>query len=131
MSDESRSLFTLIGELPEVISRLVTAEVERLKVEIGFKAKNVGVGVGLVAGAAVIALFLVGTLIATGILALALVMPAWAAALIVSGVLLAAIATLVGLGLRAFRRAGEDIELGETIRRDIDAVKGVGPYDQR
>lgn len=131
MSSETKSLFTLIGELPEVISRLITAEVERLKVELQFKAKNVGVGIGLMAAAGFIAIFLLGTLITTAILAFALVMPAWAAALTVSGILLLAIAVLVWIAVRSFQRAGEDVGLADDFRRDVDAVKGVGPYDQR
>ncbi|MFM6974336.1 MAG: phage holin family protein [Agromyces sp.] len=131
MSTESKSLFTLIGELPEVISRLISAEIDRIKVEIGFKAKNIGVGVGLIAAAAFIGLFFLGTLIASAICALALVLPAWAASLIVSGVLLLLMAVLIGLGVRRFQKASEDVGLTDELRRDVDAVKGMGPYDQR
>lgn len=131
MSRESKSLFTLIGELPDVISRLISAEIERIKVELGFRARNIGTGVALVAGAAFIGLFLLGTLITAGILGLATVMPGWAAALVVSGVLLVIIGVLVGFAVRSFRRAGEDAGIAENLRRDVDAVKGVGPYDQR
>ena len=131
MNEERKSLFTLVGELPDVISRLITAEIDRLKVELGYKVKNVGVGVGLIAIAAFVGLFLLGTLITTAILALALVMPAWAAALSVSGVLILVIAILIWLGARAFRKAGEDVGLTDEFRRDVDAFQGMGPYDQR
>lgn len=131
MNEERKSLFTLVGELPDVISRLITAEIDRIKVELGYKVKNVGVGVGLIAIAAFVGLFLLGTLITTVILALALVMPAWAAALSVSGVLILVIVLLVWLGIRAFRKAGEDVGLTDEFRRDVDAFQGMGPYDQR
>lgn len=131
MNEERKSLFTLVGELPDVISRLITAEIDRIKVELGYKVKNVGVGVGLMAVAAFVGLFLLGTLITTVILALALVMPAWAAALSVSGVLILVIVLLVWLGIRAFRKAGEDVGLTDEFRRDVDAFQGMGPYDQR
>lgn len=131
MNEERKSLFTLVGELPDVISRLITAEIDRIKVELGYKVKNVGVGVGLMAVAAFVGLFLLGTLITTAILALALVMPAWAAALSVSGVLILVIVLLVWLGIRAFRKAGEDVGLTDEFRRDVDAFQGMGPYDQR
>ena len=131
MNEERKSLFTLVGELPDVISRLITAEIDRIKVELGYKVKNVGVGVGLMAVAAFVGLFLLGTLITTAILALALVMPAWAAALSVSGVLILVIAILIWLGARAFRKAGEDVGLTDEFRRDVDAFQGMGPYDQR
>ena len=58
-------------------------------------------------------------------------MPAWAAALTMSGILLVGIAVLAGLGVRAFQKAGEDVGLTDEFRRDVDAVKGMGPYDQR
>lgn len=130
MTNDSKSLFTLIGELPDVISRLITAEIDRIKVELGFKAKNIGFALLLVVLALFVALFLIGTLIAAGILGLAVVMPGWAAALVMSGVLLLVIG---GLGLWAakrFQRAGEDVGLTDELRRDVDAVKGMGPYDQ-
>ncbi|MFM6973887.1 MAG: phage holin family protein, partial [Agromyces sp.] len=125
MTAESKSLFTLIGELPEVISRLVSAEIQRIKVELSTKAKNIGVGVAFLAAAALVAVFLLGTLIATVILVLALWLPAWAAALITSGLLILVIALLALLGLRKFQRAGEDVGLGDDLRRDVDAFKGV------
>lgn len=130
MTNDNKSLFTLIGELPDVISRLITAEIDRIKVELGFKAKNIGFALLLVVLALFVALFLIGTLIAAGILGLAVVMPGWAAALVMSGVLLLVIG---GLGLWAtkrFQRAGEDVGLTDELRRDVDAVKGMGPYDQ-
>ena len=130
MTNDSKSLFTLIGELPDVISRLITAEIDRIKVELGFKVKNIGFALLLVVLALFVALFLIGTLIAAGILGLAVVMPGWAAALVMSGVLLLVIG---GLGLWAakrFQRAGEDVGLTDELRRDVDAVKGMGPYDQ-
>lgn len=129
MSAETKSLFTLIGELPDVISRLISAEIERIKVELGYKAKNIGLGVGLIAIAGFIGLFLLGTLTAAAILGLAVVMPAWAAALVVSGVLLIAMAVLIWIAVVRFKRAGEDVGLTDELRRDVDAVKGMGPYD--
>lgn len=131
MSDDTKSLFTLIGELPDVITRLVTAEIERIKVELGYKAKNIGFGVLLVVIALFVTIFLIGTLIATGILALALVMPGWAAALTMSGILLLLIGGLGYWAMRRFQRAGEDVGLTDELRRDVDAVKGMGPYDNR
>lgn len=129
MSAETKSLFTLIGELPDVISRLISAEIERIKVELGYKAKNIGLGVGLVAIAGFVGLFLLGTLVAAAILGLAVVMPGWAAALVVSGVLLIIMAVLIWIAVVRFQRAGEDVGLTDELRRDVDAVKGMGPYD--
>lgn len=130
MSDKQPSLFALIGELPEVFSRLISAEVNRLKAELGFRARNFGWALLFVAIAGFISTFLVGALIATGIIALAQVMPLWLAALSVSGVLLVAVIALMIAAVRRFQRAGEDLDLTESFQRDVDAVKGMGPYDR-
>ncbi len=132
MSEDSerKSLFTLIGEMPEVISRLISAEIARVKVEIGYKSKNYGVGIALIAGAAFVAVFFLGTLIATGILALALVLPAWAAALIVSGVLLIIIVLLLGFAVLRFKKASAKLDIRENMQRNVDAVRGVGRYER-
>jgi O-antigen ligase len=129
-SNDDRSLFTLVGELPDRVSTLVRAEIDQIKAEIGYKVKHFGIGAGLVAAAAFVGIFLLGTLIATGILALALVMPAWAAALVVSGVLLLIIAILVGIAYVNFKRGSEPLETIEGLRRDLDMVKGTGDYDR-
>ncbi|WP_142137664.1 phage holin family protein [Acidovorax sp. SLBN-42] len=129
-SNDERSLFTLIGELPDRVSDLVRAEIDQIKAELSYKAKHFGIGAGLIAAAAFVGIFLLGTLIATGILALALVLPAWAAALIVSGVLLLIILILVGIAALNFRRGSEPLESIESLRQDLDMVKGTGDYDR-
>lgn len=129
-SNDDRSLFTLIGELPDRISDLVRAEISQIKAEISYKVKHFSIGAGLVAAAAFVGVFLLGTLIATGILALALVMPAWAAALVVSGVLLLIIAILIGIAYLNFKRGSEPLESIESLRRDLDMVRGTGDYDR-
>ena len=52
--------------------------------EMTEKGKRAGLGIGMFGGAGVVALYGVGTLIATVILLLALAMDAWVAALIVT-----------------------------------------------
>ena len=129
-SNDDRSLFTLIGELPDRVSDLVRAEIDQIKAEISYKVKHFSIGAGLVAAAAFVGIFLLGTLITTGILALALVMPAWAAALVVSGVLLLIIAILIWIAYVNFKRGSEPLESIESLRKDLDMVKGTGEYDR-
>ncbi|UOE43568.1 phage holin family protein [Agromyces larvae] len=130
-TEDERSLFTLIGELPDRVSTLVRAEIDQIKAELSYKAKHFGIGAGLMVVAAFVGIFLLGTLIATGILALALVMPPWAAALTVSGILLLIIAILVWIGIVSFKRGAEPLESIESLKRDVDMVKGTGEYDHR
>jgi O-antigen ligase len=129
--NDERSLFTLLGELPDRVSTLVRAEIDQVKAEMTYKAKHFGIGAGLVVGAAFVGIFLLGTLIATGILALSLVMPGWAAALIVSGVLLLIILILLGIAVLNFKRGSEPLESIESVRQDIDAITGRGAYGGR
>lgn len=129
--NDERGLFTLLGELPDRISTLVRAEIDQVKAELTYKAKHFGIGAGLVVVAAFVGIFLLGTLIATGILALSLVMPGWAAALIVSGVLLLIILILLGVAVLNFKRGSEPLESIESVRRDLDAITGRGAYGSR
>lgn len=130
-SNDDRSLFTLIGELPDTVSKLIRAEIDQIKAEISYKAKHFGIGSGLVAGAAVVGVFLLFTLIVTGIFTLALVMPAWAAALTVSGVLLLIIVILLWIAYINFKRGAEPLESVESLKADLEALKGTGEYDRR
>lgn len=88
----------LLRQLSEDTQRLVRDELDLAKVEMTTKAKKAGIGAGLFGGAGLLGLYGFGTLLATVILALALVMDAWLAALIVTVVLFVAagIAALVG-----------------------------------
>ncbi|MFD4422415.1 phage holin family protein [Agromyces sp. NPDC058484] len=129
-SNDERSLFTLVGELPDRVSDLVRAEIDQIKAEISYKVKHFGIGAGLAAGAAVVGVFLLFTLIVAAIFALALVMPGWAAALTVSGILLVVIAILVWIAVVNFKRGSEPLESIESLRKDLDVVKGTGEYDR-
>ena len=129
--NDDRGLLTLLGELPDRVSTLVRAEIDQVKAELTYKAKHFGIGAGLVVGAAFVGIFLLGTLIATGILALSLVMPGWAAALVVSGVLLLIILILLGVAVLNFKRGSEPLESIESVRQDLDAITGRGAYGSR
>ncbi len=98
MAQPNDSTAQLVSQLTADSSRLVRDEIALAKVEVAEKAKHVGVGAGLFGAAGVLAWFGFGTLIAAGVLALALVIDAWAAALIVAVVLFAAagVAALIG-----------------------------------
>jgi len=79
----------LMSQLSTDGSQLVRDEIALAKIELGQKAKRVGLGAGFFGAAGLLAFFGFGTLLAAIVLALDLVLPAWAAALIVAAVLLA------------------------------------------
>jgi hypothetical protein len=122
-----RSLFKLLADVPGLIVDLFRQEIENLKQELVDKVKHAGVGVGLLAGAAVVALFLLGTLILAGIFGLGTVLPLWASALIVAGVLLLIVAILVLIGLRQLKASGKPIETIDSIKTDVQVIKGTAP----
>src|SRR4051812_5245109 len=99
----------LVGQLGDPLSRVGRDGVQLAKLEMADKTRRLGVGAGL-AGVAGLFAFWGGTaLVAAGVAGLALVLPAWAAALI-GGVALLVFAGLCALvGRRQLRRAGPPV----------------------
>lgn len=126
----SESLASLVGSVPDLVSNLVKAEIEQAKTKAIHLGKYAGIGSAFFVGALIFVYFAVGVLVAVGILALALVLPAWLAALIVFAVFVIIAVVLALIGLAYFRRISEDPSPVESIKRDIDAVKGTGDYDR-
>jgi hypothetical protein len=66
-------------------------------------------------------------LTAAAILGLAVVLPAWAAALIVAGILLLGVLGFVLAGLAQLKKGDpEPTETITSVRRDVRAIKGTG-----
>ena len=115
----------LIGQLSEQLTRLVRDEVRLAQAEVTQKAKKLGVGIGLFGGAGVVALLGVGALVTAAILALALVLPGWAAGLIVAVVLLLVAGGLALLGKKDVQQAAPPLPTDTlaSLQADIDTVK--------
>ncbi|TXK18824.1 phage holin family protein [Homoserinibacter sp. GY 40078] len=123
-----RSLIDLLTALPQQVQELVQREIDLVKAELIAKLKALGTGAGLLVGALVVLLFFIGVLLTLAIIGLSYVMPDWAAALVVAGVLLI-VAVILGLvGYRTLMRGIPPVptEAIESIRKDIHAVRGVG-----
>lgn len=125
MADNDVSTGELVGRLTEQTSRLVRDEVALAKVEMTEKAKHAGLGAGLFSAAGLIAVFGVGALVATAILVLALVLPAWLAALIVAVLLFVAagVAALLGRNQVSGATPVTPQETIDSVRRDVEEVK--------
>lgn len=128
--DEGRSrrgLFALIADVPRLIVELLQAEIDALKAEFASKLKSAGIGAGLLVGAGVFAFFAALVLTAAGVLALALVVPAWAAALIVGGALLV-LAALIGLiGYQQLKRGVPPTPTHtiDSVKEDVRVIRGL------
>jgi len=93
---DSQGVGAAVKEVAERTSAIVHLELELAALELKRKATALGLGIGFAAGAAVVLVYMVGFLFAAIAAALALVMPWWAALLVVTGILLL-LAGLLGL----------------------------------
>jgi uncharacterized membrane protein YqjE len=120
------TLGALVHDMTQQMSTLVRDEMRLAQAEMTQKGKKAGLGLGLFGGAGIVALFGVATLLATVILALALVIPAWLAALIVTVVLFAVAGVLALLGKRNVAEAtpAKPEEAMAGLKEDIATVKG-------
>jgi uncharacterized membrane protein YqjE len=99
------SLGTAVKQVAEHASTLVRLELELASLELRKKAASLGVGIGLLVGAGVFALFTFGFLFATIAAGLATAMPWWLALLIVTVFLLVVTAVLALVGQRLVKSA--------------------------
>lgn len=131
--DRSRkSIFQLIGDLPGLVGQLIRDEIAQIKKELTDKLKEVGIGVGLFAAAAFFGFFLFAVLLTAAILGLAVVLPAWLAALIVAAVLFVIMAVLVLIGVNRLKKGVPPLpeQSIESVKDDVRAIKGMGKYDR-
>jgi uncharacterized membrane protein YqjE len=115
----------LLSRLGEQTSDLIRSEMQLARAELTAKAKHAGLGVGMFGGAGVVALYGVGALVATAILALALVVDAWLAALIVTVVLFALAGVLAVLGRSQVTQATPVApeHTVDNVKRDAETVQ--------
>lgn len=115
----------LLKQVSEQTQRLIRQELALARLEISEKAKHAGFGAGMLAGAGVVALFAVGTLIAMLVLLLATALDAWLAALIVAVALLALAGVLAVSGKGRLKRATPPApeQTIESVRADVEEVR--------
>jgi uncharacterized membrane protein YqjE len=118
----------LVTRLTQQSTELIRNELRLAQAEMTEKAKHAGVGAGLFGGAGVVALYGVGALIATIILALSLLIPAWLSALIVTIVLFAIAGIVALMGKKQVTQAtpAAPRHTIESVKQDVDTIKGGG-----
>jgi Flp pilus assembly protein TadB len=115
----------LVRQASEQMSELVRAEFRLGMAEAKDKARQAGMGAGLLGAAGLVALYGVGAGLAAAIAALSMVLPIWAAALIVAGVLFIVAAVLAFIARRRFRRGMPPVPVQalHSTRQDVTEIK--------
>ena len=99
------SIGALFASVTGQLSSIIRDEVELNKAKLRAFVSKSGKGVALLVVAAVFALYLLGWVFHTIAVALELVVPAWAASLIVAGILLLIVLILALVGVRSLKSA--------------------------
>jgi uncharacterized membrane protein YqjE len=124
-ASQERSTGELVKSLSEQVSVLVRGELKLAQLEMTRKGKRAGMGIGMLGGSGLVALYGLGCLIACVIIAISGVLAAWLAALIVGAVLLAVagVAALIGKG--RLQRAAPPVpqETVSSVKADVEEIK--------
>jgi uncharacterized membrane protein YqjE len=118
-----RPVSAVLRDIVGNVQDIVRAEMRLAKTEVTeelSKATSAGMLVGL--GAVMLSFSALFALLAV-VYALSLVMPAWAAALIVAGVEAVLAAAFVGIGLKRFRATRAAPRTRETVKENVEWAK--------
>ena len=123
--EADRPIPVLLRELGDEIATLVRQEFELAKVEIAEKAKPAAVSVGMFGGTALFALGAFGALTAFLIALIALALPLWASALIVTVVYAIVAGVLAMTGKKKMQEAAPLVpeQTAQTVKEDIEWAK--------
>ncbi len=119
------SVAELVKQLTEQSQALARKEVELAKLEVTEKAKRTGIGAGMFGGAGMVAVAAFGALTACFILAINLVLDAWASALIVAGAygLIAVLLAVMGKSNLQKGTPPAPQEAVQSTKEDVEWVK--------
>jgi uncharacterized membrane protein YqjE len=122
---QENSTGQLVKQLTEQVSVLVRDELKLAQVEMTGKGKQAGVGIGMLGGGGLVALYGVGCLIACVVIAISGVVAAWLAALIVGAALLAAAGVAALLGKGRLQKATPPVpkEAVSSVKADVEEIK--------
>lgn len=118
---EHEGIAAAVKQLTQDLGVLVRSEMELARKEMMDKVKTAGMGAGMLSASAVTGLLTLGTLTACVILAIALVLPAWLSALIVTIALAAVTAILALAGKNKIQDAGPLVpeQTIESVKEDV------------
>jgi uncharacterized membrane protein YqjE len=115
----------LLKRLSEQTSELIRQELALARAEMTAKGKRLGLGAGLFGGAGIFVLLALGTLSACLVAAIAVALPVWAAALIVTAMWLVVAAVMALIGRQEIQRATPPVpeQTVETLKEDVEWAK--------
>jgi uncharacterized membrane protein YqjE len=118
------SIGELVSQLASQTARLVRDEMKLAQTEFREAAKHAGLGAGLLSMAGLLGILGLATLVTSAVAVLALVLPLWAAALVIGAVLFAA-AGLVGLVSKKQLQQTDPVpqQTVDSVKQDINEVK--------
>lgn len=116
----------LVRRLAEQIPELIRSEMRLAQAELTAKGKKAGLGLGMFSAAGLLAFLGLATLVATAVLGLAEVLPAWLAALIVAVVLLAGAGVAALFGKKEIQQATppQPERAVAGVKEDVATIKG-------
>ncbi len=119
------SISELVRSLVADVTLLARREGELAMIELKGKATKAGVALGVLAAGLLVAVFALATLISAAVLGLAIVLPAWAAALVVAVALLVIAAVLLMIGRARLRAASPLAPTGalQAVKEDIGWIQ--------
>lgn len=119
-------LGALVHRLSEQLPELIRSELRLAQAELKEKGRSAGIGAGAFGVAGILALYGLACLLAAAVIALALAVPAWLAAVIVGLVLLAAAGVAGLIGKRSVEQATPPApeRAISGIKEDVATVKG-------
>lgn len=121
---QDASIGELVTQLSAQTTRLVRDEMKLAQTEFRETVKHAGLGAGLLSVAGLLAVLGLATFVTAAVAALALVLPLWAAALII-GVVLFAAAGIAGLISKKQLQQADPVpaQTVASVKQDISEVK--------
>ncbi len=125
-TEHTRSVAELVDDASQQVSRLVRDEIQLARIEMRERTQGLAFGAGLASAGGLLALYGGIALTAAAVFALAILLPEWAAALIVGAVLILLGGGLGLLGKRKATDAAPPIprDTAQSVKDDFATIKG-------
>ncbi|MBS1698467.1 MAG: phage holin family protein [Actinobacteria bacterium] len=120
------SLLTLLGDIPDLVSNLVKAEIDSAKTWIARTSKDAGIGSVWFLVALFFLFWAVPIVLVFAVAGLSSWFPVWLSAIITFGILLVAVLVFALLGILKFRRVLRRENPAQAVATDVRIVKEAG-----